>query len=958
MGVQGRNSVVANPMQRVKVYRLNDEGKWDDRGTGHVTVEYLEQSEAVGLIVIDEEDSETLLIHRISAEDIYRRQEDTIIAWRDPEIATELALSFQETMGCCFIWDQICGVQRSIHFPSVGGLEVGPRPSNDDLEHSGTSQGNDDSFHGASSELRELPPVELSTLPLILKTVMEGCSVDHYRVAELIVQDQRFLPKLLDLFKICEDLENIDGLHLIFKIMKGIIMLNSSQIFENIFNDEYIMGVVGALEYDPEFPCRQEHRAFLREHVLFKEAIPIRDPSLLSKIHQTYRVGYIKDVILPRVLDEPTFATLNSIIQSNNAAVVSSLKDDGSFIHELFARLKSSEASDQTKKNLVLFLQEFCSLSKSLQLVHQMRLFRDLVNEGLFEIITNALQSQEKLLRLNGTDILIVVLNQDPTLLRTFVMQPEGNALLGLLVKGMSTDFGEDLHSQYLEIIRMLLDPYTIAGPQRDSIIELFYDKYMDQLVDVITRSCPAKENTEMSRKSTSNDDGTGSLGPVGPDILSNICELLCFCVLQHPYRIKSYFLRNGVIEKVLCLTRRKEKYLVVAAVRFLRTIISRNDDRVHRDIVKYNLFDPVIRAFIANGNRYNLLNSAVLELVEYIRKENIKCLIVYLVEKFSDKMEKIDCADTFHALKLRYEQFLEGCPMGNVSSGGKGDGGIPSNHSRQISSISDPRKRMDERGLEKEEEDYFNEDSDDEEDSASARINHTSNQSAHPVMVNGNASTYSSFRGGSIGLVDYEDEDDSPEPGSSTKVSEVVKSNSMVSSFEMNDPLGHDVVDFANAKRKLDAIECNDGESESLKKRRLHTHTKAFSASADSIDRIEQFVSKEKHASSTFNHERDVESHRVEVDTGLERSAAGEESTIQRVSSNGCENSIAEARNGGENHGSSSVSTEGSGSVRAESAVKGNNSLKGNSCEGKVSSAPSELVRAGPPSPEPYTVR
>lgn len=28
--------------QRVKVYRLNDDGKWDDKGTGHVSVEYLE----------------------------------------------------------------------------------------------------------------------------------------------------------------------------------------------------------------------------------------------------------------------------------------------------------------------------------------------------------------------------------------------------------------------------------------------------------------------------------------------------------------------------------------------------------------------------------------------------------------------------------------------------------------------------------------------------------------------------------------------------------------------------------------------------------------------------------------------------------------------------------------------------------------------------------------------------
>lgn len=28
--------------QRVKVYRLNEDGKWDDQGTGHVTIDYLE----------------------------------------------------------------------------------------------------------------------------------------------------------------------------------------------------------------------------------------------------------------------------------------------------------------------------------------------------------------------------------------------------------------------------------------------------------------------------------------------------------------------------------------------------------------------------------------------------------------------------------------------------------------------------------------------------------------------------------------------------------------------------------------------------------------------------------------------------------------------------------------------------------------------------------------------------
>lgn len=100
--------------QRVKVYRLNEDGKWDDQGTGHVTVDYLEvwffvsffcilfltwwlsiilylwyeiktlwlvvqRSEDLGLFVIDEEDNETLLLHRISSDDIYRKQEGILL---------------------------------------------------------------------------------------------------------------------------------------------------------------------------------------------------------------------------------------------------------------------------------------------------------------------------------------------------------------------------------------------------------------------------------------------------------------------------------------------------------------------------------------------------------------------------------------------------------------------------------------------------------------------------------------------------------------------------------------------------------------------------------------------------------------------------------------------------------------------------------------------------------------
>lgn len=720
MGAPEKSQANANSMQRVKVYRLNDDGKWDDQGTGHVSVDYMERTEELGLFVVDEEDNETLLLHRISSDDIYRKQEDTIISWRDPEYSTELALSFQETTGCAYIWDHICNVQRNLHFNTL----------------------NNETFHSVNSELRELPAVELSTLPLILKTVVESGIADQMRLTELIGNDQDFFRKLMDLFRICEDLENIDGLHMIYKIVKGIILLNSPQIFEKIFGDELIMDIIGSLEYDPEVPRVQHHRNFLKEHVVYKEAIPIKDHIVLSKIHQTYRVGYLKDVVLARVLDEATIANLNSIIHGNNAIVVSLLKDDSTFIQELFVRLRSPSTSAESKKNLVYFLHEFCSLSKSLQMVQQLRLFRDLMNEGIFDIITDALQSQDKRLVLTGTDILILFLNQDPNLLRSYVVRQEGILLFGLLVKGMITDFEDDMHCQFLEILRSLLDSYTLSGAQRDTIIEIFYEKHLGQLIDVITASCPSEDGAQSSGKSVGSGGIIGNQNGTKPEILSNICELLCFCVLHHPYRIKCNFLLNNVIDKVLLLTRRREKYLVVAAVRFVRTILSRNDEHLINHIVKNDLLKPIVDAFVSNGNRYNLLNSAVLELFEYIRKENLKLLLKYIVDSFWDQLIKFENLASLQSLKVKYEQSLENC-------GTKGAG-----------NVSDPRKRIDERALEKEEEDYFNEDSD-EEDTASASMSHTQKVQSQPVLSNGVTASCAPASPRSGGLVDYEDDED-----------------------------------------------------------------------------------------------------------------------------------------------------------------------------------------------------
>lgn len=59
-------------------------------------------------------------------------------------------------------------------------------------------------------------------------------------------------------------------------------------------------------------------------------------------------------------------------------------------------------------------------------------------------------------------------------------------------------------------------------------------------------------------------------------------------------------------------------------ALRFMRRIIGLKDEFYNRYIMRNFLFEPVIKAFLNNGSRYNLMNSAIIEMFEYVRVVSI----------------------------------------------------------------------------------------------------------------------------------------------------------------------------------------------------------------------------------------------------------------------------------------------------------------------------------------------
>ncbi len=98
------------------------------------------------------------------------------------------------------------------------------------------------------------------------------------------------------------------------------------------------------------------------------------------------------------------------------------------------------------------------------------------------------------------------------------------------------------------------------------------------------------------------------------------LLELLSFCVEHHTYHIKSYIINKDLIRRVLVLMSSQHTFLVLGALRLLRKVLSLKDDLYNRYIIKGNLFGPVIEAFKRNNGRYNLLDSAIIEMFEFIK--------------------------------------------------------------------------------------------------------------------------------------------------------------------------------------------------------------------------------------------------------------------------------------------------------------------------------------------------
>ncbi|KAF9366040.1 Platinum sensitivity protein [Mortierella sp. NVP85] len=628
---------------RVKVYKLNTGSQWIDQGTGHCSCEFnQDKSEGTLIVHSEEEQGKVLLRSQIRVgEDLYQRQQATLIVWSEDN-GEDLALSFQEPDGCGEIWDNINEVQQ--HYTE----DLFSDPS--------------DPNGAGSSEFITLPDPELSNLADIdnlIKEAQNGAN-EKEKLAAFIIIDN-YIDRLFPILEMCEDLDNRSDLHLLYGIMLGIIMLHDIAIMQYILKDDIIIGCLGMLEYDPELGDQKEdYREFLTKRAHFKQIVPINDPDMEQKIHQAYRLQFLRDTVLARVMDENLSSILSSLIFFLNFDILTFINQDPAFLRQLLGILEDESETMERKRDVIMFVQQFCAIAKTTQMATRVGVYRTLSQNGLFNVFEIALSDSNERIRMAGTEIFLSAMEQDPNIIRAYIVRQSGEEgskqLLNIILDQFLKEEDTGIKLQYAEVIRILLDTNTIQNeslmpttldampnldPDADKFLELFYGPYVGKFVS------PLLELSE---------DATSFSRPVAT-LCENICQILSFMVRHHSFRSKYFVLSCGVVNKVCLLLRNRDQHIRLCALRFFRTCIGLKDEFYHRYLIKHSIFQHIVDTLFSTNNKNNLLNSACVEFFEYIREENIKSLISHIVPLYGERLKSIGYVSTFKGLVLRYEQ-------------------------------------------------------------------------------------------------------------------------------------------------------------------------------------------------------------------------------------------------------------------------------------------------------------
>jgi protein phosphatase 4 regulatory subunit 3 len=257
---------------------------------------------------------------------------------------------------------------------------------------------------------------------------------------------------------------------------------------------------------------KANYREFLSQNSHYHQPIPIQDQAVQRKIHHTYRLQFLKDVVLARALDDSTFNVLNSCIIFNQIDIITHVQQDVQFLREV-VRLyvdedmlsgggvrrpeesqNSGSVSDDPnsveglarRREVIHLIQQLCAMGKNVQLPARMALFRSLVDRGILFAVQWALAQSEadevsKPAISAGGEILSALLDHDLVGVRGHILKhvaaiekerevgkkglEKAETLLQLVCRNMAQSKDLAIQSQIGDALRSWLDLPSVDHP-------------------------------------------------------------------------------------------------------------------------------------------------------------------------------------------------------------------------------------------------------------------------------------------------------------------------------------------------------------------------------------------------------------------------------------------------------------------------------------------------------------
>ena len=652
-----KNITLTTNKWRVKLYRLNEHGQWDDNGVGYVFCIYDESENKNKLIMIEEINGNEMLSIEINKNTgDFHNQRGTIMTWKSDIEKSEddTAISFQEREGVGEILKTIL-------------INEGKNPDSESIlndENSETSyevslqnlpnlvreinidMGEQKLVNFINylrktncefiSELGELLKGEEKKIEILKKSSVSSFSLQTSSNSNIKDNSNKNIYKNLPM-------ENIIN---IFNIFKNLISIGDRELLEILMDDNYYLITFGALEYDYETYKFVPHRKYFKEIVRFKNILNITEPSINNKINQNLRLTYLKDTALGRLIDDNTVKTINIMIQVNNNDIIQFLLYDNNFFKNLFKQMQSDDINVQ--KDSLLFLAELIECSKTV--FHSRMTF----NESLFEmdiilVLANILRKTKndinnnimvngininEFIKIQTVDIFLNILSVIPNATLNYLKSEKKNINILDIFKNLmceTENFG--MKYEICQIYKILIE--TEYKEQSMNRLDFFSDSFIDFLKYLGKPLDISKKNQISCTKQI-------------------ILEILIHWFVQMNVNNQFWFAENKLNYLIPNLILEKSKIVNIYTIKLLKCIIEFTDPFVCNKIMTCELCENIIQLFKDNIKQNNLIISTLMDFFNFISQNNetvLNTFFTYQSDYFYEN-KKI-----FSKIILKYER-------------------------------------------------------------------------------------------------------------------------------------------------------------------------------------------------------------------------------------------------------------------------------------------------------------